>query len=151
MEKEIFDKSFLTPQEHLFVGSTPEVEPKKDNEWHIPELVTLGRIGIDEANRKREDIFHIKTSIMAATLGFENKSLIIKLQGLDPETGQTVADPEVIGIWDDNKRQMAEIETDNLDLTKKLFDKLHTYSETDYHLRQPGSLEGQKTDTERRI
>lgn len=136
----------LTPQENLLLGGIPMVEPEKESDWHIPECVAREGVSIRVASRRRMDLGHMETSIMAMALGIEKKSLIMGLQELDPKTGQTIADPKIIGIWDDTQKEIIE---DNRDLTKKLFDKLREDG-IDLHLRQSKSIEGQNTGIEGR-
>lgn len=126
------DLDLLTAQERWFVGNTPEYFPQKENEWYIPQGVLKGVLTIREAIEKRTTM-HYESFMLAMVLGFKDKSLSIGFAEIDGETGQTVNDPKIIGLWDKDKEKVVEVP--GRDLTKEAYDKFKELK-TDLHLRE---------------
>ncbi len=138
--KKISKTELLTPQEHIMLGSTPPVDPKNDEEWYIPTGVLMRRLSIKMAMEGRKELGHLESGIMAGLIGLKNERISLGLQDLDPKTGKTLNDPEILGVWDDKNKVVREVK--DRDLTRELFDKLLNGG-IDLRLR-PNAVEGKE-------
>lgn len=133
--------TYLTPQEHISLGSTPDsvetvdyVTPEELETFYTPEGVTSKELTIEKAIEGRKALGYVGSATLASLLGFDkNAVLLIKLADLD-ETGKTRQDPTILGVLDDETQEM--IDTSGRDLTEELYEKYRN-SEIDLHLRLP--------------
>lgn len=132
-QQEFIDLQLLmTPQEHLLTGGTLENDPEEERGWYIPVGVQKGTISIKQATDARKRLGVIKTGL-GRSLKLSNNVLAIGCQDLDPITGETVADPIVLGIYNANEeRKYREVE--GRDLTRELY-KIFRESGMELHLR----------------
>lgn len=102
MEREIVLGDILTPQEHKLLGSSSKVlkygDPVEEREWYIPEVIQYGNISIEEVNQARREKGHVNVMHISEALGLKG-SICMRLSEANPETGETLRDPQVLGIW----------------------------------------------------
>lgn len=106
MEKEVVFGDKLTAQEHEVIGSTPEYNPTKEDQWYIPNGVLRGTITIEEAINARTEMKFVAGNAVASLLGFYDKSVAISLEPIDPTTHQTIGDPEILGTLDPKTKEI---------------------------------------------
>lgn len=149
MKNAIAIQDFRTAQEHWFAGSTPEVEPLEEADWYIPQGVLKGVLAIEEAIKLRKVAGHFESGILSAILRLTGGMPIsVGFSDINKETGMTLRDPEIIGLWDKNKREIVKIE--GRDLTKEAYN-IFRKLETDLHLRESTTTkEGKVNSSEQR-
>jgi hypothetical protein len=115
----------LTPQEHIWMGSSPGFTPIKNEEWYIPDGVLRGKITLKEAIEERKGISY--TEIMIDPLGIithgSSEAMAMSLEDIDERSGQTKDDPKILGIIDDdsiNPQPMINATGEVRDLTKEI-------------------------------
>lgn len=99
-EKKIHPEWLFTPQESLFIGSTPEKELLLGDQRYIPQGISIRQLSIEEAIQLREKKDYQDNSLLAAFLGIKDGALRMKFGQLDPLTGKTLEDPKIIGVVD---------------------------------------------------
>ncbi|MBI2049616.1 hypothetical protein HYT32_01800 [Candidatus Roizmanbacteria bacterium] len=101
MERSIDIRVFLTPQEHMWMGSTPPYEPPKgkDNQRYIPIGISRGWINLKGAIQERKKIGYVKLGYLGHPLGVKG-DLVLSLEEIDPKTRKTKRDPRILGVVD---------------------------------------------------
>lgn len=149
MSSKINQQDFLTAQELWFTGGTPDITPKKEEDWHIPQGVLRGVLTIKEAIEERKTM-HYESFMLSAILGIQDKSLSMGFAELDAETGQTVNDPEIIGLWDKEEKKVVDVP--GRDLTQMTQEAYGIFKgRTDLHLREfTTAKEGRASSSEQK-
>ncbi len=132
MSSNINQQDFLTAQELWFTGGTPDITPKEEKDWYIPQGILRGVLTVKEAIERRTTM-HYESFMLSIVLGFSDQSLSMGFAEIDAETRQTVNDPKIIGLW--NKKKKKVIEIPGRDLTREAYDIFQ--GKTDLHLREP--------------
>lgn len=137
-QQEFIDPQLLmTPQEHLLTGGTLENDPEEERGWHIPVGVQKGRISIQQAADARRRLGVFRTGL-GRSLKLPNNVLAIGYQDLDLITGETVADPTVLGIYNVNEEKKYR-EVVGRDLTRELYE-IFRKSGMELHLREQSAV-----------
>ena len=110
-QQEVGNMALLTGQEHIFMGSTPEIiPPVGSNEWYIPQGILMGSHTVEAVLLARAEKGYMKNPVIGAAIGAKrNKDEIIgfKLAEIDRESGITKQDPQMtVGKWDPEGRQL---------------------------------------------
>lgn len=121
------ESSFFTPFEIKMVGGTPstlDIIRQKGHPiecFHIPEEVLKGNLSILEADRNRDQLgFFLSIDFLPGSiLGVHNIPLAISLERLDLNTGTTLCDPRILGLWNPQSEQIKEVT--GRDLTKEYY------------------------------
>lgn len=117
----------LTPHETVILGGSGHFDTSKDPKvWHTPEPVLEGKLTVEEAREKRRDLGYYLNPSAAMMLGLRGR-VAISLEDLDPQTGETVKDPHVLGLYDEIKNEV--IPVPGRDLTTELRGKLKEFEE----------------------
>lgn len=100
----------MTPQEHVFAGSTPPVIPKKgSSSWYIPVGVEQRNFGIDEIALARREIGFMNTPVIGMALGVRRGAHdVVGFVFSDlTSDGHTTIDPDLrVGRWDQEAREI---------------------------------------------
>jgi hypothetical protein len=125
---------YITPQERWFLGGGSEGAVK---EHYAPEGVLSGKASIEAVRGARKQLGYVEGGGYLVLFGKQNgmmpgESIRMRLQDIDPVTGQTVKDPEIIvGIWDEARNEFVG---DTRDLTEE-FCASNEEGGEDLHLR----------------
>lgn len=135
----IHEQYLRTPTEELLGVGTLRIEPKNEQEWHMPQGLLMGRYTVDEIRGARQKKKHrlIGAGILWQ-LGLPDEKLVMPFEELD-STGQTVKDPIIAGLWDEGKGEVIAVE--GRDLTREIY-KLFAEYGIDLHLRSSRQAEG---------
>lgn len=121
--------SFLTPQEKLIMGGSVDPVVKGDD-WYIPQALSQG-MSIEEVSKIRKEL-KLMPSIVGYSIG--EKLVAIDLKDIDPKTGKTIEDPEILGTWDNNTEEINNKDLGH-DLTRELY-RVFQEAGMDLHLRE---------------
>lgn len=135
MEKTVVMHDIQTAPELLLAGSTLEVVPVKEEDWHKPQGVLIEVLTIEEAIKQRKAVGHFESGMLSSILGFEDKSVSVGFSDIDENTGMTHEDPKIIGLWNEERREIEKIE--GRDLTQEAYG-IFRKSGIDLHLRETG-------------
>ncbi len=115
---ERIDVVFLTSQEAHMVGSS-EDEVKGTPNWYRPRIFqTRTGVDIDSVNVERLRCRYFVSNVIGP-LGFKGQ-VVFTLEPLDPKTGATLRDPQIVGeLPDDGKYQLVKL-PNSKELTAKL-------------------------------
>lgn len=104
----------ITPQEKRLLGGTPHEQPGS-NIWYTPYIIQEKGIGaIEEAIEFRKRFPFTAEQIMACLLGIRTHRLALSLEQLDPSTGMTIADPQILGIILEKQKIVKKLRGRNL-------------------------------------
>lgn len=109
--KKILNKTgVVTPQEGLLTGGTYDDELMQKP--YVPICVTNGIATIEESQEARRRFGFFISRILGNRLGLERAA--ISYEDLDPETGETLRDPQVLGGCNKLGNKIIPIEGRNL-------------------------------------
>lgn len=131
-----------TPQEIAFIGGT--LEEDEETNVYVPVKVTDGALTAEAAQERRKQYEFFVSQLIGRALKLPGGAAL-NYGDLDPETGKTLRDPEVLGYWDEHTGDLIVIE--ERDLTKEAYQKLKEMEKQDpimkFYLRE------QPSDTEK--
>lgn len=147
-EERIVLGDILTPQEHNWMGSTPEFNPTTEEEWYMPDGVLRGKITLEEAIEQRNKRGFVGGGMMAAILGIFGRDIAISLEEIDETAHRTKNDPRILGIFDRETNEITpaidEATGQDRDLTSEFIERFRERrSEGDLRLRPRYTGEGQ--------
>lgn len=125
----------LTAQERVILGATPPTDTELGTpaDWYRPQGVLKQELSLEEViDRRRELGDYITSAIMESVLGV-GKPIVLELAKIDPETGQTLEDPKIIGLWDKETKTVIKPDEGSR-LTREVY-KVFRASGYDLHLR----------------
>lgn len=147
--RQVYGESVATPFELRLGGATSRNNNYLHNrgniteDWHTPVMV-LGRgetdpkkTSVQEASLIRSQMgFGLISSIVLNNPNLKGRQLVISLEPLDPLTGTTIKDPQVLGSWNSDTSSIEPFESSNLttDLYSSL-KKKHPEEATWLHVR----------------
>lgn len=141
-------EDIMTPQEHTLAGSTPAVLPREGHpeDWYTPiSLLTKvknKRLSIEETIIARKERGHSLIGTGVAGIVGSRVPLVVSLADLDPETGQTLEDPVIGGVWNPATKRIEGTDQGQR-LTEELYKAYEKYK-MDLHLRPTSTApEGQ--------
>lgn len=142
LNKDLMYQYVETPHEHWILGSSnPHQGSTNPREWHIPVAILDNRFTIEEAREARRELaFFISQNLSSFLLGIKGR-IALSFEDLEPETGETIRDPQVLGIWDEEKKEI--IPVPGRDLTSELraeLKKLEAEGNTKFYLREDKSI-----------
>lgn len=137
MGKDIILDDLQTAQEHSFQGSSPRIDPRKVQEWYIPQGVLRGAFTMEEIMEERINRGHFEFGMFNTLLGItDRRPVSIGFSDIDKKTGMTTRDPGIIGLWDSDQQKIVPIGDRDLDeLTKQAYE-IHKGLGVDLHLRE---------------
>lgn len=112
MGNQLVDKSlYLTGQEHIFAGSTPDIIPAESSpDWFRPQGLLKGRFTLDEIETARAAKGFINSPLIGLAMGVRRDPGEIvgyALSALDRGTGTTLEDPKlIVGRWQPEGRHL---------------------------------------------
>lgn len=131
-----------TAQEHLCMGSTPDFPKDRpfflfdgkltkipmDRQPYIPQGVIYRQLPLKRAIEVRKEEGFFISRGMGSRLGLGDKAVAIKFEELDPKTGETLQNPTILGVYDDETKQVTQVE--GRDLNKEFYDEVKKIRET---------------------
>ncbi|MBI2337743.1 hypothetical protein HYU95_01025 [Candidatus Daviesbacteria bacterium] len=128
---------FKTYQEITLQGGTLNEEEKPSNPY-IPLGVARGTLSIEEAQKLRKETGHFSSIPLQGALELPFDEIAVSYEDLDPVTGETIADPKVLGIL--NRLGKEIIPVAGRDLNTEAREKIKKWEEDDptiqYFLRE---------------
>lgn len=128
-EERIVLGDILTLQEHMWIRSSPISIPKTKEQWYIPDGVIRGKITLQQAIIEREARGFVET--MGDPLGIttpgRREAMVISLEKINEETGQTENDPRILGIMDDESIEPRLVTDQITGQARNLTDELIAY------------------------
>lgn len=121
-ESEGLNRSFVTPQEHYFIGSGLDLpEDTQPKDWLKPYGLLKMTRGLEETIREREKHGVLASALMAGVVDSDfNSMLVFKLSPLN-KYGEAEASPKIIGRFNDETREFAPYTHDESERTMELF------------------------------
>lgn len=101
--------NFKTYQEITLQGGTLNEEEKPSNPY-IPLGVARGTLSIEEAQKLREETGHFSSIPLQGALKFPFDEITVSYEDINPDTGETIRDPKVLGIYDRAKKTIVGVE-----------------------------------------
>lgn len=137
------DFALLTPQEGNFIGGT--YSEGESRQPYMPIGVARGLLTPEEAQKIREDVGFYSGYSLQGKLRLPGE-VVMSLEKLDPNTGETKQDPKVLGYWAENTGEIVEVKERNL--TAEVYRILREQEEDSpilkHFLREkPNNVEGQ--------
>lgn len=132
MDEFIYEYWLITAQEHLVKGSSPHIDPQNEEDWYKPQGLLNSQYPLEALIAGRKELGILRSSPHGYAIG-RKKSVVISLEDIDPESGQTLKDPLIIGLWDEKKKKVVN-EKEGPILTEQLYEILIKKGEN-LHLR----------------
>lgn len=104
------ETEYLTGQEHLWVGSSPG--PKATIDIYVPLIILRAGVKhrefLEYINEQRQNAGVFISGVVGGLIGI-NQRLAFSLEPLDLQTGRTLRDPRLLGIWDQESEQIITV------------------------------------------
>lgn len=138
LNKALMYQHVETPHEHWILGSSNFHQSSQDTGvWHTPVAVLDKKFTVEEAQEARRELGFFLNPHAAPMLGLKGR-IAISFEDLDPKTGETLRDPRVLGVWDQEKERVVPVP--ERDLTAEFRVRLKELEaanpEIKFHLRE---------------
>lgn len=124
------NSDITTPQEGSFIGGT--YEEKGLRHPYTPVGVSSGCLTIKDTQDLRNGEKYFSSRILGTFLGLPDPAMI-SYEELNPQTGETVRDPQVVGYWDSKEGKVVAVEGRNL--TVEAYELLRKWHQRDPEMK----------------